>query len=94
MANTRSAKKRMRQNEKRRMRNKAVRSRTRSYVKEARQSIKAGDYEASTEAVKKAIRELDRAASKGIIHRNNAARRKRRLMARLTELKQEPEKSA
>lgn len=91
MANIRSAKKRMRQNEKRRIRNKTIRTRSRTFLKQARSSIHSGDYEASAEAVKLAISELDRAAAKGVIHRNNAARRKSRLMAHLAKLERETE---
>ncbi len=82
LANIRSAKKRMRQNPKRQARNKHARSRARGYVKLARTSI-AGEDPAAAEAVKKAISELDRAAAKGVIHRNNASRRKARLMKQL-----------
>ncbi len=88
MANTRSAKKRIRQNEKRRLRNKAVRTRTRRQIKQARTALEAGDPEAARGAVLKAVSELDRAASKGVIHRNNASRRKRRLMKRLAAISQ------
>jgi small subunit ribosomal protein S20 len=89
LANTKSAKKRIIQNEKRRIRNREVMSRTRTYVKQAGKSIESGDYPSSEEAVRKAISELDRAASKGVIHKNNAARRKSRLMARLNKMKVE-----
>ncbi len=91
LANTRSAKKRIRQNEKRRVRNKTIRSRSRTYVKQARELIQSGDHSSSAEAVKQAISELDRAALKGIIHRNNAARRKSRLIAHLSKLEKETE---
>lgn len=80
MANTRSAKKRIRQNEKLRAHNKLYRSRARSHVKQARAAVEAGDSAAAKQAVLAAISELDRAAAKGIIHRNNASRRKGRLM--------------
>lgn len=80
MANTRSAKKRIRQNEKLRAHNKMFRTRARSHVKQARVAIQAGDEAAAKEAVMAAISELDRAAAKGVIHRNNASRRKSRLM--------------
>jgi small subunit ribosomal protein S20 len=86
LANTRSAKKRIRQNEKRRLRNREILSRTRTHVKHARKVVESGDYTTSQEAVKKAISELDRAASKGVIHKNNAARRKSRLIAHLNKL--------
>ncbi len=84
MANTASAKKRVRQNEKRRMRNRVWLTRARSTVKQARIAIDSKDSAASVEAVNKAISELDRAASKGVIHKRNAARRKSRLLKKLS----------
>ena len=75
MANTPSAQKRMRQNEKRRLRNRAARSAVRSSVKSAREAL-AGKSADSATAVSDAIRALDRAVTKGILHRNTAARRK------------------
>ncbi|MCK5634960.1 MAG: 30S ribosomal protein S20 [Anaerolineales bacterium] len=86
MANTASAKKRVRQNEKRRMRNRVWLTRARSTVKQARIAIDSQDSAASVEAVNIAISELDRAASKGVIHRRNAARRKSRLLKKLSTL--------
>ncbi|NIS79164.1 MAG: 30S ribosomal protein S20 [Anaerolineales bacterium] len=86
MANTPSAKKRIRQNAKRRMRNKLYRTRARTFVKRAHQSIEAGEVETTAEDVRLAVSELDRAARKGVIHRKNAARRKSRLMKRLAAL--------
>lgn len=83
MANTSSAKKRIRQNAKRQNRNRVYLTRARTFVKRARLTIESGDHEAAAEAVQKAISELDLAASKGVIHRKNAARRKSRLMKRL-----------
>ncbi len=83
MANTRSAKKRIRQNEKRRERNKPVRTRARTQVRLARTAISAGKPDLTAAAVKEAIRELDRAAAAGVIHRKNAARRKSRLLKSL-----------
>lgn len=83
MANTASAKKRIRQNEKRRMRNKVWLSRARTTVKEARTAIDSGDREAAENATMVAIKHLDKAASKGVIHNKNASRRKSRLMKRL-----------
>ena len=81
MANTKSALKRIRSSERRRVRNRIVRSRTRTFVKKARVAIEAAPaVPATEEALRQAISALDRAASKGIIHRNNAARRKARLM--------------
>ena len=83
MANTASAKKRIRQNEKRRMRNKVWRNRARNTVREARAAIDSGDREAAENATRVAIEQLDKAASKGVIHSKNASRRKSRLMKRL-----------
>lgn len=79
MANTKSAIKRIKTSERRRLRNQAVKSATRTAVKKARTSIVANSAEAQDE-LKAAISALDHAVSKGVIHRNNAARRKSRLM--------------
>ncbi len=81
MANTKSAQKRIRSDERKRVRNMMVRSRVKTFIKKAEQAILAGE-ETSAEAVRQAIAQLDKAASKGVIHRNNAARRKSRLMAK------------
>ena len=85
LANTRSALKRMRQTEKRRQRNRKVRAETRTYIKRARAQIEAGELEAAQQTVSQAVRALDKAAEKGVLHRNNAARRKSRLMSRLNQ---------
>ena len=82
MANTKSAMKQMRQSERRRQRNRAVRSRVRSAVKSAREALGASGTEA-TGSVREAIRALDRAVSKGVIHANTAARKKSALARRL-----------
>jgi small subunit ribosomal protein S20 len=87
LANTKSAKKRIRQNSRRRVRNAQIRTRTRSSVRSARQAVDGSDRNAGESAVKSAIQELDRAASKGVIHRNNAARRKSRLQKHLAKAK-------
>ena len=80
MANIKSAIKRNKQNEKKRLHNRVYRGRARTFVQKARSTIaKEGGEEAKT-AVLQAISELDRAAGKGVIHKNNAARRKGRLM--------------
>ena len=81
MANTRSAQKHMRADERKRIRNQKVRSRVRTLVKKAEQSITVGEAD-TVEALRIACAELDKAASKGVIHKNNAARRKSRLMAK------------
>jgi small subunit ribosomal protein S20 len=78
----------MRQEEKRRARNKAVKSTVRTYVTRARAAIvTAADDPQTEEAIRAAVSELDSAVSKGVLHRNNAARRKSRLMARLNAAK-------
>ena len=78
MANIRSAQKRMRQNVKRHDRNRTLRSRARTAIKKARLLIDNGE-DGATAAVIAAERALDKAASKGAIHTNNASRRKGRL---------------
>jgi len=83
LANIKSAIKRNRQNEKRRLHNRLYRGSTRTQIKKARLAISSGDQENAVIEVNEAIRKLDRAASKGIIHKNNAARRKSRLMKHL-----------
>lgn len=80
MPNTRSAMKAMRNSERKRIRNRVYRSSSRTHVKRARALIEAGQLEEAREAVQNAGRALDKAAQKGIIHRNSAARRKSRLM--------------
>ena len=83
MANIRSAIKRNRQNEKRRLRNRVFRGAARTQIRKARLAINESDKEAATAEVKEAIRKLDKAAAKGVVHKNNAARRKSRLMKQL-----------
>ena len=84
MPNLPSAKKRMRVEEKRRARNKSVKSEVRTEVTKARAAIAAdADAPETVEAVREAISALDRGVRKGVLHPNNAARRKSRLMARL-----------
>ena len=85
MANTKSAIKRIRSSEKRRLRNRRFRTQARTYIKRARAQIEAGQLEEARKTVALAIRALDKAAEKGIIHKNNAARRKSRLMRRLNQ---------
>ncbi len=80
MANTKSAIKRVRSAERRRLRNRQFRTQARTYVRKARTLIAAGQVDAAKASVNDAIRALDVAASKGIIHANTAARRKSRLM--------------
>ena len=76
VANIKSQKKRIITAEKARKRNKAVRSELKTYVKKVRAAVEAGDAEAAQAAANAANRKLDKAASKGIIHKNQAAKRK------------------
>jgi small subunit ribosomal protein S20 len=89
LANTRSAIKRMRQNPKRRLRNRYFKGRARSFVRDARAALQDENLEESRQAVLKAVSALDKAAEKGILHKNNAARRVSRLMKRLATLEKE-----
>jgi small subunit ribosomal protein S20 len=88
LPNTQSAAKQMRSSERKRIRNRGFRSATRTAVKKARLHLESGDLEAATAATQEAISALDRAASKGVIHRNAAARSKSRLMKRLAALQE------
>ena len=83
MANIKSQIKRNRQNEKRRLRNRAVRSELRTREKAA---IAAAGGDGEAEALRQTIKRIDRAASKGVIHKNTAARKKSRLTARIKAL--------
>ncbi|MCK4176506.1 30S ribosomal protein S20 [Aciditerrimonas ferrireducens] len=85
MANIRSQIKRNRQNERRRLRNKSVRSELRTRTKRALQAAQSGA-EQTPELLRLAVKRIDKAAAKGIIHKNQAANRKSRLMRRITAL--------
>ncbi len=86
MANHKSAIKRIRQNEKRRLHNRTYRNRARTLVKKARAAIESGNVEEARVATKVAVRDLDKLASRGVVHKRNAARRKSRLMRQLAQL--------
>jgi small subunit ribosomal protein S20 len=83
MANIKSQKKRILTNEKRRERNKSVRSELKTRIKRADQAAATGADD-SAESVRRAVKALDMAAAKGIIHKNQAANRKSKLMKRAT----------
>lgn len=83
MANIKSQIKRNRQNESRRVRNKGVRSALKTSTKKLLETSEAGDAAAAQEAFRAATRDLDKAAAKGIIHKNKAANQKSRLARRL-----------
>ena len=87
MANHKSALKKIRQDEKRRLRNKAVRTRYRNLVKAVRVAIETGDAGGAEEALKIAAPYLQKAASKGVIHQNKAARHASRLQKQVNALK-------
>ena len=76
MANIKSQIKRIKTNEKARLRNKAVKSDLRTHVRAFRAAAASGDSDAAAEALRSASRRLDKAVSKGVIHRNQAANRK------------------
>ncbi|RPF28794.1 MULTISPECIES: 30S ribosomal protein S20 [Georgenia] len=79
MANIKSQKKRILTNEKARLRNKAVKSELKTYVRRVREAVLAGDKDSASEALRAAGRKLDKAVSKGVIHANQAANRKSKL---------------
>lgn len=86
MANTKSALKRLRSAERRRLRNRMHKGRARTAVKRAKLLIEAGKLDEARQAVRAAVSALDKAAEKGVIHKNNAARHKSRLMQQLNRL--------
>ncbi|MEK0165232.1 30S ribosomal protein S20 [Phaeobacter sp. JH20_36] len=86
MANSPQAKKRARQNEKRFAVNKARRSRIRTFLRKAEEAIASGDKEAAAAAVRAAQPELMRGVTKGVYHKNTAARKISRLTARVKAL--------
>ena len=83
MANIKSAKKRARQAEKRRRHNAGLRSMVRTYIKKVVSEIATGNKENAQKAYLEAVPVIDRMVSKGIIHKNNAARKKSRLVRRI-----------
>ena len=83
MANIKSQIKRNRQNEARRQRNKSTRSELKTQIKQVRQAAEAGDKAAAEEAYRVTAQALDKAASKGVIHKNTAANKKSRLAKKL-----------
>ena len=86
MANIKSQIKRIKTNEKARLRNHSVKSELTTYVRRVREAIDAGDKAAAEEHLRKACRKLDKAVSKGVIHKNQAANRKSKLAKRVAAL--------
>ena len=86
MANTASARKRIRQIERRTERNKARVSRMRTFIKKVEAAVASGNKDAATAALREAQPEMQRAAGKGVIHKNTVARKMSRLSARVKAL--------
>ncbi|KRV46418.1 30S ribosomal protein S20 [Wenjunlia vitaminophila] len=87
MANIKSQIKRIKTNEKARQRNKAVKSSLKTAIRKTREAVEAGDLEKATALASEASRKLDKAASKGVIHKNSAANKKSALAHRVATLK-------
>ena len=86
MANIKSQIKRNKQNEKRRLRNKAVKSELKTAIRKFREAAEQGDVETAIALQREAARKLDKAASKGVIHKNQAANRKSAIAKRAAAL--------
>lgn len=86
MANIKSQIKRNKTNEKARLRNKAVKSSLKTAVRKAREAAASGDFEKATVAAREAARKLDKAVSKGVIHKNAAANKKSALATKVAAL--------
>ncbi|MFJ3903499.1 30S ribosomal protein S20 [Streptomyces sp. NPDC090025] len=86
MANIKSQIKRNKTNEKARLRNKAVKSSLKTAIRKAREAVTAGDLEKATVAARAAARQLDKAVSKGVIHKNSAANKKSALAQKVASL--------
>jgi len=85
MPNISSAKKRMRQSEKRRMRNRVIKTSVKTEVRRFLAALEGGDTQAAKSEFRAVASVLDRAVGRGVLHRNTAARRKSRLAARLNQ---------
>ncbi|MFC1416462.1 30S ribosomal protein S20 [Streptacidiphilus cavernicola] len=83
MANIKSQIKRIKTNEKARQRNKAVKSSLKTAIRKAREAVEAGDFEKAVVLTREANKKLDKAASKGVIHKNQAANKKSALSAKV-----------
>ncbi|WP_236240651.1 30S ribosomal protein S20 [Streptomyces sp. CC228A] len=87
MANIKSQMKRIKTNEKARLRNKAVKSSLKTALRKAREAAASGDVEKATVAAREAARKLDKAVSKGVIHKNQAANKKSAIASQAASLK-------
>ena len=86
MANIKSQKKRIKTNEKARLRNKSVKSALRTHIRKFREALQAGDADKAREFARTACRALDKAVSKGVIHANQAANRKSAIASKAASL--------
>jgi len=86
LAKIKSQIKRMRKSKKEQLRNKSVKSALKTYISKFKEALEAGDKARAEAALKIAIKALDSAATKGIIHKNNAANKKSRLMKKYNQL--------
>ncbi|MFC5907829.1 30S ribosomal protein S20 [Streptacidiphilus monticola] len=87
MANIKSQLKRIKTNEKARLRNKAVKSSLKTAIRKTREAVEAGDFEKATILAREASKQLDKAASKGVIHKNQAANKKSALAVTVASIK-------
>ena len=87
MANIKSQMKRIKTNEKARQRNKAVKSTLKTAIRRTREAVEAGDLQKATTAQAEAAKKLDKAVSKGVIHKNAAANKKSALASKVSALK-------
>lgn len=86
MPNTRSAAKRVRSSQARRLYNRSIKSRVRTLVKKFEQAVQSGEKELAVERYRAAASALDKAAAKGVVHKNLAARKKSRMATKLASL--------
>ena len=86
MANIKQQKKRVLTNEKRRVRNKSIRSATRTEIRKFRQAVESGDKAAAEAQLRVASRKLDKAVTKGVFHRNSAANKKSNMARALNKM--------
>ena len=86
MANIKQQKKRVLTNEKRRLRNKSIRSATRTEIRKFREAVESGDKAAAEAQLRVASRKLDKAVTKGVYHRNSAANKKSNMARALNKM--------
>lgn len=94
MPNIKSQIKRLRQSERRRLRNKAVKSEVKTYIKKFEAAVQSGDVKAAEEALKVVQKKIDKGRSKGVFHKNTAARKVAKLAQKLYQLKVSQQQTA